>query len=153
MREVSCHMDRISTRGISPGWLGVVLGGAALLIVVLRDVPREADAQVAGLSGSRGVYAFAGQLDRTTFGVIMLDVDEGTIWCYDFPADDDERRSIRLFAARGFEYDRFLKNFNNRAPTSSEVRQLLAVQRNSVTESGNRIDQIEPELDPTPSPP
>src|SRR5438105_1752051 len=34
-------------------------------------------------AGARGIYAFTGQLTAKTYGLFMMDVDSGTVWCYE----------------------------------------------------------------------
>jgi len=31
--------------------------------------------------GARGIYAFTGQLTSKSYGLFMMDVDRGTVWC------------------------------------------------------------------------
>ncbi len=89
-------------------------------------------AQNAGLAGARGVYAFTGPIDRDQYGLFMLDVDEGTVWCYAFDNVDGTRK-LRLVAARTWVYDRYLKDFNCAAPDFRTVQQLVSEQRSRPT--------------------
>jgi len=50
-----------------------------------------AAAQNAPAAGARGIYAFTGQLDRDHHGLFMLDIDQGTLWCYEFETVDGVR--------------------------------------------------------------
>ena len=85
-------------------------------------------AQNQPLAGARGVYAFTGQLDHNQYGLFMLDVDQGTIWCYEIDLVDGTRK-LRLIAARSWVYDRYLQDFNCAAPDFRMVQQLVAQQR------------------------
>ena len=85
-------------------------------------------AQVTPLAGARGVYAFTGQLDANRYGLFMLDIDQGTIWCYEFDNVNGARK-LRLSAARTWIYDRYLKDFNSAPPDFRMVQQLVAQQR------------------------
>jgi len=85
-------------------------------------------AQNQPLAGARGVYAFTGQLDPNRHGLFMLDVDQGTIWCYEIDLVDGTRK-LRLIAARSWVYDRYLQDFNCAAPDFRMVQQLVAQQR------------------------
>jgi hypothetical protein len=58
----------------------------------------------------------------------MLDVDSGTIWCYEL-ASADGMRKLRLVAARTWIYDRYLQDFNCAPPDFRMVQQLVAEQR------------------------
>ena len=86
---------------------------ASLVVIavalVARPIAPAAYAQTTNSGGSRGVFAFSGQLSKGTYGVYMVDVDKMTIWAY---AYDQQKGCLRLAAARLWEYDRFLENHN-----------------------------------------
>lgn len=83
------------------------------------------------LAGARGVYAFTGPLDHNRYGLFMLDVDQGTIWCYELDNVGGTRK-LRLAAARTWIYDRYLRDFNCAPPDFRMVQQLVAEQRAQV---------------------
>jgi hypothetical protein len=85
-------------------------------------------AQNPPLAGARGVYAFTGPLDHSRYGLFMLDVDQGTIWCYELDNTGGTRK-LRLIAARTWVYDRYLQDFNCAPPDFRMVQQLVAEQR------------------------
>ncbi len=80
-------------------------------------------------AGARGVFAFTGQIDHNRFGLFMLDIDQGTVWCYEIDNTGGTRK-LRLVAARTFIYDRYLKDFNCDAPSFRMVQKLVDQQRN-----------------------
>ncbi|MBN2445396.1 MAG: hypothetical protein JXO22_01625 [Phycisphaerae bacterium] len=95
-------------------------------------------AQAQPMAGARGIFAFTGQLDRNSYGLFMLDVDHGTLWCYEMMSEGDTRR-LRLVAARTYMYDRYLQDFNCAPPDFRTVQQLVTRQRqmdNQETERG-----------------
>ena len=127
----------------------VVLWIIALLLAVIAaglwlrapgTVLPTALAQNQPLAGARGVYAFTGQLDQHRYGLFMLDVDQGTIWCYELD-NVDGMRKLRLTAARTWIYDRYLQDFNCAPPGFRMVQQLVAEQR---AQAGNP-DRVVPE--------
>lgn len=80
----------------------------------------------APMVGARGIFAFTGQLDKNSYGLFMMDVDARTVWCYQYlPAT----RKLKLVAARNFDYDRYLKDYNNDVPTYQEVIGLVNDER------------------------
>lgn len=85
-------------------------------------------AQTTPLAGARGVFAFTGQLDANRYGLFMLDVDQGTIWCYEIDQVGGTRK-LRLVAARSWIYDRYLQDFNCAEPSFRTVQELVAQQR------------------------
>ncbi len=78
--------------------------------------------------GARGVFAIAGQIDRNQYGLFMLDVDQGTVWCYGLENVGGTQR-LRLVAARSWIYDRYLHDYNGVGLSFREVQQLVAQQR------------------------
>lgn len=76
-------------------------------------------------AGARGIYAFTGQISSRGYGLFMLDVDTGTVWCYEMSGG----RHLKLLAARSWIFDRYLEEFNVAAPTPTEVRQLVEQQQ------------------------
>jgi hypothetical protein len=89
-------------------------------------------AQNQPLAGARGVFAFTGPLDRDQYGLFMLDVDQGTIWCYAFDVVGGTRK-LRLIAARTWVYDRYLQDFNCAKPDFREIQALVTQQRERST--------------------
>ncbi len=92
-------------------------------------------AQERALAGARGVYAFTGQIDTNRHGLFMLDVDQGTIWCYELENVGGARK-LKLIAARTWIYDRYLQDFNCVAPDFRMVQQLVAEQRARAADPG-----------------
>ncbi|HKQ47096.1 MAG TPA: hypothetical protein VJZ71_03380 [Phycisphaerae bacterium] len=76
--------------------------------------------------GARGVFAFTGQLDKNSYGLFMVDVDNRTVWCYQYLPST---RKLRLVAARSFSHDRYLEDHNFEGPTIEVVKQMLEEQR------------------------
>ena len=91
-----------------------------------RSAWAQAGVTAAGpASGARGIYAFTGQIGNRAYGLFMLDVDTGTVWCYEMAGG----RHMKLLAARSWIFDRYLEEFNVAAPTPTEVRQLVEQQQ------------------------
>ena len=111
-------------------WLIVVLLTVVATVQILRwDESGAAYAQNLGSQrlGARGIFAFAGQMSKGTYGVYMVDVDQMTIWAYEIKAG--EPKKLSLIGARSWAYDRFLEEFNIEKPTPVEVNQLVEGQR------------------------
>lgn len=106
-------------------------------------------AQNQPLAGARGVFAFTGPLDRDQYGLFMLDVDQGTIWCYALENAGGTRK-LRLVAARTWIYDRYLQDFNCAPPDFRMVRRLVSQQRTQTTEG--TLPEENP-VDAAPGPP
>jgi hypothetical protein len=112
-------------------WVIVLL--LAVIATALWLQPHEpwlpsALAQNQALAGARGVFAFTGPLARDQYGLFMIDVDQGTIWCYAFDSVGGTAK-LRLIAARTWLYDRYLQDFNCAAPDFRTVQKLVSQQR------------------------
>jgi hypothetical protein len=92
-------------------------------------------AQNQSLAGARGVFAFTGPLERDQYGLFMLDVDQGTIWCYAFDNVGGTSK-LRLVAARTWVYDRYLQDFNCASPDFRMVQKLVSQQRSQAGAAG-----------------
>jgi len=86
----------------------------------------SAVAQTMRPSTTGGIMAFTGQIDKNTYGIMMIDVDAGTLWVYQYR---EKGNQLKLLASRSWLYDRYLEEYNNAPPTPSEVAQLIAVQQ------------------------
>jgi hypothetical protein len=124
-------------------WLiAILLGMIATALWVRPQAPliNPAHAQNRPLAGARGVYAFTGPINDGQAGLFMLDVDQGTIWCYAFD-DVAGVRKLRLIAARTWVYDRYLRDFNCADPDFREIQKLVSQQRDQAREPGsNEVD-------------
>ncbi len=110
-------------------WIIAILLAVIATALVMRP-PEVFSLPVASadtpMMGARGVFAFTGQLDKNSYGLFMMDVDSGNIWCYQYvPA----ARKLKLVAARSFSYDRYLEDYNCEEPTIEQTKLLLDDQR------------------------
>lgn len=99
-------------------------------------------------AGGRGVFAFTGQIDHNRFGLFMLDVDQGTVWCYEIDSSGGTRQ-LRLVAARTFIYDRYLMDFNCLPPSFRTVQELVSKQRQDASGATEREEKSNPAKDPS----
>lgn len=124
--------------------LAVLLAVIATSLVSRRDaawISGAALAQMSGsgapsVSGARGIYAFTGQLGLKDYGLFMIDVDTGTVWCYQMARSRDGELQLQLVAARSWIFDRFLEEFNVARPTPSEVQLMVRQQRGHAQAAG-----------------
>ncbi len=70
----------------------------------------------------------------------MLDIEQGTIWCYEIDSGEGVRK-LRLTAARSWLYDRYLRDFNCAAPDFRAVQQLVEQQRAAIGDNTGEIDR------------
>lgn len=76
--------------------------------------------------GARGVFAFSGQLTKSTYGVFVVDVDTMTIWTYEY---QPQKSCLRLASARTWRYDRYLENHNICDLPPEAVEEMIERQR------------------------
>ncbi|HOA72231.1 MAG TPA: hypothetical protein PL151_06980 [Phycisphaerae bacterium] len=124
--------------------LAVLLAVIATHLVSRHDAvwSQSAMAQVGGSAGmpgagARGIYAFTGQLGAKEYGLFMMDVDSGTIWCYQMGRSRDGDLQLQLVAARSWIFDRFLEEFNVAKPTPHEVQLMVRQQRGNAAAAGD----------------
>jgi hypothetical protein len=110
-------------------WLiGVSLAVIAVCLVLRTDVGQSLPAtpafgQSVGSAGAHGVFAFTGQLTKDSYGVFMVDIDTGVIWCYRYVSG---KNVLQLVAARDWRFDRYLEDFSTEPPTSFVQEQVEA---------------------------
>jgi len=119
-------------------WIMTVLLGVMATALVMRwdesRLMQAAWAQAgnvsgAGQVGARGIYAFTGQLTSKAYGLFMLDVDTGTIWCYEIRRGVQGEPQLKLVTARSWIWDRYLEEYNVAAPIPGAVRAMVEQQR------------------------
>jgi hypothetical protein len=130
---VSAGNSRSSAETPHPVWW--ILAGA-LVVIALAIVTRPAGLDVGLLggaahaqttaAGARGVFAFSGQLTKSTYGVFLVDVDTMTIWTYEF---QPQKECLKLAAARTWRYDRYLENHNVCDLPPEAVEEMVEQQR------------------------
>lgn len=129
-----CENSRSDRGRYAPLWF---VAGALCVIAGMQVLDRleggntglndgRAWAQAITSGGARGVFAFSGQMTKSTYGVYVVDVDAMTIWAYEYQAPKD---CMRLAAARTWRYDRYLENYNICDLPPDDVEQLIDAQR------------------------
>jgi len=144
----------VSSGGRHTVWwvMTVCLAVIATVLVVRRDdslIMRSAHAQPAGAggpgqAGARGIYAFPAQLTAKSYGLFMMDVDTGTIWCYEMEKGAGGKFQLSLVAARSWIFDRYLEEFNVAEPVPGAVRLMVQQQRShreDVDRVTNKVDE------------
>lgn len=87
---------------------------------------QSAMAQAIRPTTTGGIMAFTGQIDKNTYGIMMIDVDAGTLWVYQYR---ERGNQLKLLAARNWLFDRYLEEYNSGQPAPSEIAQLIANQQ------------------------
>jgi DNA mismatch repair ATPase MutS len=121
MSEVFLQTQR-GGQGAVAKWLIVVLLAviAACLLIEVGASATSAQVQVNGAK-SQSLFAVAGQVDKDTFGLYLVDLENGTICVYQYLPNV---RKLRLMAARSTLYDRKLEEYNTELPPR-EIKKLV----------------------------
>jgi hypothetical protein len=105
-----------------------VVGGLLAANLLLQLAPRgpalpEAWAQPRQppIAGGAGIFVMPAQLSGNTWGCYLLDVDRGTLCCYQYLPGS---RELQFVAARNFRNDVQLTNFNT-SPSPAEILNLV----------------------------
>ena len=65
------------------------------------------------------------QIERDRYGLAMVDTVGQTLWIYELNSRGPAHNRLRLLAARSWQYDRLLKQYNTAEPKPEQVRMLL----------------------------
>jgi len=122
---VACEPNQIGTSraaGSARWLLVVVLAGVAGALLVELGRTGSAAGQGSGdpFASSGGLLVVPSALSRESYGVYLVDPQQGRICLYEYQA---ARRQLRLLAVRNFTYDLRLNEYNT-DPSPSEMREL-----------------------------
>lgn len=136
--------------------LSVLLAVIATALVTRNDhsawlqtaLAQSAGGNMVAPAGARGIYAFTGQLTAKSYGLFMMDVDSGTVWCYEMLRGPNNDVQMKLVAARSWIFDRYLEEFNVADPIPSAVRAMVqqrqAAERQAEAAGGSPATQSSP---------
>ncbi len=71
-----------------------------------------------------GIVIVSVQVGRDAYGLAMVDTVGKTLWVYEINARAPKNR-LRLLAARDWQYDQLLQEYNTGEPRPQQVRELL----------------------------
>ena len=109
-------------------WLLLIFAVTALLCLVFAG---ERAGSLASAQGRQGFGADSGimvvpiQLERDRFGIAMVDTVAQTLWIYELNSRGPAHNRLRLLAARDWQYDRLLKQYNTAEPKPEQVKMIL----------------------------
>ena len=118
--------ERFAQRRPVARWLivGLLAVIAACLLVEAGSTASTTSSELSA-GGKGSVFAVAGQITPDTYGLYLVDLENGTICVYQYLGG---ARRLRLMAARTFAYDRQLDEYNTE-PLPREIRELVEQQR------------------------
>jgi len=100
--------------------------GALVLFFIGNKLGSPASAQVELQGGSDGqILVVPIQIERDKYGLAMVDTVGQTLWIYELNSRGPAHNRLRLLAARSWQYDKLLKQYNTAEPKPEQVRMLL----------------------------
>jgi len=123
-------------------WANAAMLAVVAVVLLTRDrlpavLPAAYAQQVPQpIAGGAGLFLMPAQFSPNTWGCYVMDVDSQTLAAYQFLPGE---KQLRLIAARNFQYDRRLGNFNT-VPPPLEVKDLLEKEQQSTRGSSNARD-------------
>jgi len=116
--------------------LGILIGlfGAGLFFYTPAGPDNRAWA--AQSPGASHIQVIPIQINRESQGICMVDTRMKTLWVYGVKMQQPGFEQIRLLAARSWEYDRQLTEWNCGEPTPGQIRNVIeGVQQQQMIES------------------
>ncbi|MDD5064558.1 MAG: hypothetical protein PHQ35_07370 [Phycisphaerae bacterium] len=103
----------------------IVLGVLALFFTSSKlGSPANAQAELQAGSNSE-IMVVPIQLERDKYGLAMVDTVGQTLWIYELNSMGPAHNRLRLLAARSWQHDKLLKQYNTAEPKPEQVRMLL----------------------------
>ena len=135
--------------GHSKSKMVVILFSIAAGFLLLAGFSEEhKSGQSLELNTPSEVIAVPIQLGRDSYGLAMIDNKSQTLWVYGFDTRGKTFETLHLIAARSFEYDRKLTEWNTGSPTPTQVKNILETldsQRQQKQE--NKIEELQQVLE------
>lgn len=105
-------------------WIAIILLAAIAGGLLSQLVLAVGDSQAQTTSAARGetVFVAAGQISGETYGLYLVDYENKTICVYEYVPRD---RRLKLRAARTYEFDAQLDEYNTDEPLPREVKELV----------------------------
>lgn len=104
-----------------------VLAAAVVGLFIARhtvDLPAEAQAAVQPVSDGR-ILVLPVQVGRDSYGIAMVDTVAERLWVYEISSRTTAHNRLRLLAARSWQYDKLLDEYNTADPKPRQVKELL----------------------------
>jgi hypothetical protein len=135
--------------GIERRWVlptFIVLGVVALFFAGSKlGSPASAKAELQAVSNNE-ILVVPIQIERDKYGLAMMDMVNQTLWIYELNSMGPAHNRLRLLAARSWQYDRLLKQYNTSEPKPDQVKMLLE-EEESGKQMKEQVKEKQQELD------
>ena len=105
--------------------LGAAVGVLAALLLFHTPISPYTAQASADLASGSAILAVPIQISRENQGIALIDTRNRTLWIYELFDRQTGFKQIRLMAARSWEYDRLLTEWNSAEPTPQQIRTVL----------------------------
>lgn len=110
-------------RWLLPAFIVVVV---LCLFFAANRLGSPANAQADLQTGREGqILVIPVQLERDSYGLVMVDTVAQTMWVYKLNSRGPAHKRLELLAARSWQYDRLLQQYNTAEPKPQQVKKLL----------------------------
>ena len=121
-------IKKIMGSGTEKRWVlpaSIVLGGMCLLFIGSKlGSPASAQAELQASTDGR-ILVVPIQIERDSYGLAMVDTVGQTLWIYELNSRGPAHNRLRLLAARSWQYDRLLQQYNTAEPKPEQIKMLL----------------------------
>jgi hypothetical protein len=104
---------------------GFILGAVVLFAPSHPEAQAADDLYDALIGNDSSIMAVPMQVGRETYGLAMVDTKNQTLWIYEISNRKPGFSQLRLMAARSWEYDCRLTDFNSGEPSPQAVKKFL----------------------------
>ncbi len=105
--------------------LWLVPAAVAIVLLLLGGGLKSAPGAGSVSNGrANGILVVPVQVGRDAYGLVMVDTIGKTLWVYEINARAPKNR-LRLLAAREWQYDQLLTEYNTGEPRPRQVKKLL----------------------------
>jgi ABC-type molybdate transport system ATPase subunit len=113
--------------GTERRWLLLAFIGLGVLALFFAGskLGSPANAEAESLRDNSEILVVPIQIEREKYGLAMVDTVGQTLWIYEINSMGPAHNRLRLLAARSWQYDRMLKQYNTAEPKPEQVRMLL----------------------------
>ncbi len=106
-------------------WVLLAVAGAALLFVSEGLRSDSALGTQSATAEAQNIVVVPVQISRDNFGIAMVDTVGKTLWLYEINSRGPAPYRLRLLAARNWQYDQLLEEYNTAEPRPSQVKEIL----------------------------
>ena len=118
-------MDNTTQKGRGRLWAVLAIAAAGLVFVGEGLRSKTAFGNLSDRPETDNIAVVPIQISRDNFGIVMVDKAGKTLWVYEISNRGPAPQRLKLLAARNFEYDQLLQDYNTAEPRPGQVKEIL----------------------------